>query len=195
MRALKLSAWRNHFGFTLVEMIMTVLIFGIVLAVVNRVFFGTNDTYTKTSQRAGMGMNARLGLAMMSNDFRSAGCDPNGIGVVGIVIADDDSVRIRADLDGDGTIETTEPSEDVLYFFDPGTGSVFRNPGAGAQLLVPNVTVMTLTYLDVNNNVLGPPPLSATEAALVRSIGLSITLQTRRAGELTLNTTVALRNT
>jgi prepilin-type N-terminal cleavage/methylation domain-containing protein len=185
---------RDNSGLTLVELIVTALIFGVVLAVINNVFFSTNTTYTKTSQRADMGMNVRLGLSIMSKELRSAGCDPTGMGIVGIVQATGDSIRVRADLDGDGNIQTAEPSEDVLYFFDPNVGTLFRDPGTGPQVVVQDVTGLTLTYFDADNNVIGPPPLDAAQSAQVRSIGLSITTETMNAGQLSLGTTVSLRN-
>jgi prepilin-type N-terminal cleavage/methylation domain-containing protein len=44
----------NNEGLTLVEVMMTLLIFATVLAVINNVFFTTQSLYSSTSQRAAM---------------------------------------------------------------------------------------------------------------------------------------------
>lgn len=189
------SVTRNTDGLTLVEVMMTMLIFATVLAVINNVFFTTQNLYSSTSQRAEMQMNARSGLGVMMTEIRMAGCDPNGIGVIGLVRATQDSVRVRSDLNGDGVITTNEPSEDVLYFYNSATETLFRNPGTGAVAMVPDVSALSFGYFDENDQPLVPLPLNAARAALVRSIGINITSETTKGGELNSITRIGLRNT
>jgi prepilin-type N-terminal cleavage/methylation domain-containing protein len=184
----------NNGGFTVAEMLVTTLILAIVLGAVNTVFFSSNEMYDKTSQRAHVQMDARLGMSILTKELRHAGCDPVEIGVVGVAYAATDTVRIVGDHDGDGTISIAEPSEDVTYFYDPSSETLFRDPGTGPQVIVPNVTNMTITYLDRSNTALTPLPLSAANAARVRSVAISVTTEARDSGEVTLTTTVALRN-
>ena len=54
----------NERGLTLVELAVTVIILGIVLVVVNRVFFASTRVYGVTSVRAGQQMSARAGLSI-----------------------------------------------------------------------------------------------------------------------------------
>ena len=185
---------QNNRGLTLVEVTVTAMILGMVLAVVCGVFFSSNQLHRKTNERVEIQNDTRLGLSIMTKELRHAGCDPMEFGVTGVVQAAADTVRVRADLDGDGTIQTTEPSEDVLYFYDPATETVFRNPGTGAQAIVSNVTAMTISYLDGANNVLGPLPLDNTLITQVRSISITITTDSQDAGQVTWGTTIALRN-
>jgi prepilin-type N-terminal cleavage/methylation domain-containing protein len=187
------SMLKEH-GFTLVELLVTTAALAVVLAVVNTVFFSSNRMYAKTNERASIQMDSRLGMSIMVRELRHAGCDPREVGVVGIVRAAADSLHIRADTDANGAIQTAEPSEDITYLYDPNLQSIFRDPGTGPQLLVPNVTNMTLTYLDAAGAVLGPLPLTANLAARVRSIAVAITTRARDVGEITLTTTIALRN-
>lgn len=184
----------NNKGLTLVELMITSIVLAVVLAAVNGIFFSSNRVYREASTRANMQMNSRLGLSIMTREIRHAGCDPNEIGVVGIVQARADRLRIRGDLNGDGAIQTAEPSEDVTYFYDAATNSIMRDPGAGAQLLIPNVTAASFTYLDAANNPLGPLPLSAAQADQVRSIDVSLTAAVPDAGDITLDTSIKLRN-
>ena len=185
----------NERGFTLVEMMVTVIILGIVLAVVNQVFFSTTRLYGNTSVRAGQQMSARAGLSVMANELRTAGCDPSipPVGIQGLLGAASDTVHVQADLTGDGAIQTAEPSEDVMYYYDAGQQAVMRDPGTGPQVMIPNVSACQFTYFDVNNNALAAP-LDAADRGRVRSIGINITTQTDRGGQMTVNTRISLRN-
>jgi len=188
----KLAADKS--GMTMIELIITTVVFAVVLIALNSVFFGSNRMYSKTNQRVGIQMNSRLGMSIMTTEIRHAGCDPTGMGVAAVAMASADSIRISADLDGDGAISTAEPSEDVTYFFDSVAGTLNRDPGTGAQIIVPNVSAATFTYLDGNNNALGPMPLDATLVDQVRTVMVSLTSTSADAGDITLTTSIALRN-
>lgn len=181
-------------GLTLVEMMMTLLIFAVVLAVVNNVFFTTQGLYTQTQQRAGMQMSTRASLGVMVIELRSVGCDPTEAGIAGIRRATQDSCRFQADVSGDGVIQTVEPSEDVVYYYDSDQETVFRNPGTGPQTFMTDVTQFAFQYFDQNNNQLGPLPLPNNLLSQVRSIGIVVTAETPRGGEMSTSTRVGLRN-
>jgi prepilin-type N-terminal cleavage/methylation domain-containing protein len=181
-------------GLTLVEVMMTLLIFAVVLAVVNNVFFTTQGLYSQTSQRANMQMTTRAGIGVMVVEMRAMGCDPTEAGIAGIRRATQDSCRFQSDLDGDGVIQTTEPSEDIVYFYDPVQETVFRDPGTGAQPFISDVTQFQFQYFDADNNLLGPLPLNNNLLSQVRSIGIAVTAETPRGGEISTATRVGLRN-
>ncbi len=183
-------------GMTLVELMVVVTILGLVLATVMKITLASSRLHGKTSRLAGVQMNARRGLSLMEMELRQAGADPGEpqIGLAGLVAAQASMVHIRADLNGDGVIQTAEPSEDVTYNYDAAAKAILRNPGSGAQVVMPNVRAMTLTYFDGTNAVLGPLPLSVTNAARVRAVGLTVTAQDRDSMAITLNTRIALRN-
>ena len=181
-------------GMTMVELMITTLIFGVVLAVLNSIFFSSNTMYARTNERIGMQMNSRMGLSILTTELRQAGCDPTGMGVTGVVRATADTIRVQGDNNGDGAISTAEPSEDITYFFDNVTQTLNRDPGTGAAVIVPNVTNATFTYLDGSNNVLGPLPLDANLANRVRTVTVTLTTTSQDAGDITLTTSIALRN-
>lgn len=185
---------RGHQGLTLVEMMMAMLIFGIVMGVVTNVFFTTNGLYSRTSQRAAQQMGSRAALTVMTEELRRAGADPEATGLVGLVRANTDTIRVRAEINDVAGIQTAEPSEDVTYFFDGFTNAIMRDSGAGPQPMVNNVTNFQIQYFDANNQVLGPLPLSAALAGAVRSLGLTITTTTNQGGEMTVTTRIGLRN-
>ncbi|MDH3198979.1 MAG: prepilin-type N-terminal cleavage/methylation domain-containing protein [Candidatus Krumholzibacteria bacterium] len=186
--------WTDSKGLTLVEVMMTLLIFGVVLGVVTNVFFTTQGLYGRTSQRASQQMSARAGLGIMVEEVRRAGADPELVGIVGLVRATQDSIHVRSELNDVAGIQLDEPSEDVLYFYDTGQNAIMRDNGTGAQMMVPDVTNLALTYFDVDNQLLGPLPLTPQLAARVRSVGITITTDTRAGGEMTITTRVGMRN-
>ncbi len=183
----------NDRGVTLVELVVTVIVLGIVLLVVNQVFFSTTRIYGSTSVRAGQQMNSRAGLSVMITEIRPAGSDPAELGIQPVLSAASDTVHVQADLSGDGAIQTAEPSEDIMYYYDAGAQAVMRDPGTGPEVMIPNATACVFTFFDVDNQPLATP-LAANELGLVRSIGIDITTQTDRGGEMTVSTRVALRN-
>jgi len=185
-------------GFTLVEMVVTIIVLGIVLVVVNQVFFSSTRVYGNTSVRAGQQMSARAGLSVLVTELRTAGCDPTlpNIGPIGLQPVTDGtptSVHVQSDLNADGALQTAEPSDDVTYSYDAGQLALMRDPGTGPEVMVPNVTACQFTYFDVNNQEL-VAPLSNADRGRVRSIGIAITTETERGGQMTATTRVALRN-
>lgn len=187
---------RAQAGLTLVELMVTVTVIGLVLAILTGVLSSNSRLQGRTVRRAAIQADSRQTLALMTNEIRQAGADPSmpPVGIVGIVSADSVSVHIRADLSGDGVIQTTEPSEDVTYAYNAGQKIITRNPGSGAVTLMSNVTAVRFSYFDDANLPVLPMPLSATDAARVHSIGLTITCENKDSTPLTLNTRIALRN-
>lgn len=183
-------------GMSLVEMLITMTILAVVCVVVTTIFINSSRLQSRTARRAEVQMSSRQGLSLLTTELRQAGADPFDppIGLVGLVTANATQIRIRADLNGDGALQTTEPSEDVTYSYDGTAKTITRNPGAGAAVLVPNVTGLTFTYYNAAGTALTPLPLSAANAALVRTVGVSITSQDRDSKSITLTTRIALRN-
>jgi prepilin-type N-terminal cleavage/methylation domain-containing protein len=185
---------RTDAGVTLVELMMTIAIFGIVLIVINNVFFSTNRLYGNTTARAGQQMNARAGLSLMMSELRTVGCDPLERGLAAFTAAAGDSVSAQSDYDGSGAINGgVEPSEAVTYYYDAAQQAVLRDPGTGPQIVMTNVTGFVLTYFDANNQPIAAP-VGQNQLGLIRSVGIAITTQTDRGGSVTADSRVAVRN-
>lgn len=187
---------RPEAGVTLVELMMTILAFGIVMIVINNVFFSTNRLYGTTTARAGQQMNARAAVSVMISELRTAGSDPDHIDAFTpqpILTAAGDSVHVTADYNASGAIETAEPSETVLYYYDAGTMAVMRDPGTGPQAIINNVSACTFTYFDAANNPIAAP-VGGADLGRIRSIGITVTTTTEAGGEVLTDTRVCLRN-
>lgn len=183
-------------GMTLVEMLVTASILGMVLLLVTGILINTSRVESRTMRRAEVQASSRQALSLMTTELRQAGADPRTppAGIVAIVTADSHLVRVRADLNADGSIQTTEPSEDVTYRWNDSTRVVTRDPGSGPATILANVTSMRLTYFDSANQPLGPLPLSAANAAKVVALGLTLTAEDRDSSPLALDTRITLRN-
>lgn len=183
-------------GFTLVEMLVTLVIFAGVAGVLSAVLISSERTHQRTSNQAEVQAASRQALMLLATEIRHAGADPRvpPIGLAGLVTADSHSVRVRADLNADGTISTAEPSEDVTFTYDAAAERLTRDPGSGVAAALENVTDMRFTYFDAANNPLTALPLSAANRALVRSIGVTLTCQDRASESFTLQTRITLRN-
>jgi len=195
MRINNMSITDSNRGFTLVELMMTLLIFGVVMGVIGNVFFTSQNLYSSTSQRASQQMSARASLGVMIEEIRHAGANPQDVpGMVAIMTANADQIRVVSELNDVAGIQTDEPSEDVTYRYDPDADAILRNPGTGEQTFLEGVTGFALRYYDENNTPLGPPPLSVVQASRVRSIEIDLTTETRQAGDMNFTTRVGLRN-
>jgi type IV pilus assembly protein PilW len=187
---------RDQTGMTLIEIMVTVGILSVVLVALTTILFSSTHQSGHTAKRADAQAASRQAISLMTTELRQAGADPSipPVGIVGIVSGDSASVRVRSDLNGNGTIQTTEPSEDVTYSYSSGSQVLSRNPGAGAVALISNVTDMRLSYFASDGTAITALPLSATDAALVTSIGVTLTVEEGDTPPITLTTRVNLRN-
>ncbi len=187
---------RGQRGMTIIELLVTLGVLAIVVIALTTILFSSTRQSGQTAKRADVQAAARQAVALMTTEIRQAGADPSipPVGVLAIVSGDSVSVRVRSDLSGDGTIQTTEPSEDVTYSWAANTQVLSRNPGAGATALVSNVTDMRLRYFAADGSEIVALPLSSTNAALVTSVDVSLTVSEDGAQPITLSTRVNLRN-
>jgi len=187
---------RSQAGMTLVEMLVGIGIFTVIAVTLSTILFSSTKLTSRTSRRANAQGNVRQAMSLMSTELRQAGADPSipAAGIVAIVSADSVSVHIRADLNGDGVLQTAEPSEDVTYRYAPSTSELTRDPGTGASTVASDITSLELRYFDASNNRLTALPLSVADAALVRSVGIHLTAQDGDAHPISLDSRVTLRN-
>lgn len=69
----------NSSGFTLIEMLVVMGIFGVVLAGILKVFDTSNYTYKVQEEVAEMQQNVRVSKMFLEKDIRMAGCGLNNL--------------------------------------------------------------------------------------------------------------------
>ncbi|RPH50626.1 MAG: prepilin-type N-terminal cleavage/methylation domain-containing protein [Desulfobacteraceae bacterium] len=192
----------NPNGFTLIEVMITLAISGIVMGAIYGIFISSSQSHRTQEGVADAQQRARVGLDFMVRNIRMAGLDPSGNGIdpieggtVGIKQATPAIIRFTADMDMNGTIDEAN-DERLTYTYNGAnqTLSQIRYEGTASespQTLIDMVSAMTFAYLDANDAVTANLPD-------IRAVTISITCQGMGArGQLltrTLNTRVNLRN-
>ena len=181
-------------GLTLTELMITLSIFGIIMAVVMGFVTGARNSYSDTRERAQYQQSMRAVMSMMSREIRAAGCDPLGASFDALRIADVDLMQCQMDLNGDSDTIDMGPDETVAYLVMDGSQDLWRVAPSGVQPIMEGVTRLEYTYFDENGGQLANVPLNATDRAAVRHINITIEGETDRGEPVSYTTRVSLRN-
>jgi len=167
------STRRRNPGFTLVEVLISLVIGMVVLAALYAVFTIQNKNFAKQEQIGEMQQIARTAMDSMAREITMAGYDPNQTtpANAGITAASATSLSFTSDLNGNG--DTADANESVAYAFDGANYRITRNTGGGGQPFAENIQGLTFTYYDAAGAV------TAT-AADIRRIQIGITARTAK---------------
>ncbi len=184
----------NRQGMTLVEMMISISVFAVVLAVVMGFMAQSSRSYNSTRSKVQYQQSMRAVISLLTREIRSTGCDPSNVGFDRFVVADANSMRCQMDLNGDSDVTDIGPDESVTYIFDPATSELSRDNGTGSIVILRDIDDFVFTYRDRDGNVLGATPLNATDRLLVRYVDLFITGETNSGEPVEYTSRVALRN-
>jgi len=186
----------NRKGLTMVELMVSLAIFGVVMGVVFGFLVGARNSYQETRERVQYQQAMRAVMSLITREVRSAGCDPvpNSPGFETFTIASSSILQCRMDLNGDGDTTDTNPDESIVYAYNAGAEVLLRFDGAIAITVLRNVNDMTFTYFDAAGAVLGAVPLNALDRSLVRFVEVMIDGETDEGEPVTFTTRIALRN-
>ena len=140
------TAYRQD-GFTLVELMITMLLSGIVIAAIYSAFQSQQTSYLVQDQVTEMQQNIRVGLDSMTKEIRFAGYDPQRTANASIVTASPASINFTLDVNKDGDVD--DPDENITFSLDTTELELERN----AQPLARNIEAVEFVYLDADNNV------------------------------------------
>jgi prepilin-type N-terminal cleavage/methylation domain-containing protein len=175
---------RKESGFTLVELMIAMLVLGIVLTGIVKMFSSTSGYNTSQEMIVSLDQDMRAAKQLMVDEIRSAACNPKKGPGVGFLKNTDDRLNTDAnsihftrdiantagDLEPDGAIDG--PNEDIVYYRrnaagnvlnvgDNTVGTLVRVTGGGApQPLLDNVVDLQFIYYDTNANVIGAAALN-----------------------------------
>jgi prepilin-type N-terminal cleavage/methylation domain-containing protein len=112
------SGDRNR-GFTLIELMVTMVVASIVMAAIYSVYAGLTRSYTTQNAAADVQQAVRGTIDFMAEDIMMAGLThpelDYGTSWQGIEEAGSSKIRFRSDRDMDGDTSATESSEDITY--------------------------------------------------------------------------------
>ena len=134
-------------GFTLTELLVSMTLLSVVMGSVVSVMTQVQRDYARQRTRDESLNAVRSAELLLGRIFRTAGSDPNRVGVVGIVAQPNGagSVRVRADFNpADGDVN--DPLEDVTVDLSSGEMRVRWQAGGTITPLVRPVSGLTFQY-------------------------------------------------
>jgi prepilin-type N-terminal cleavage/methylation domain-containing protein len=171
MRRFSLRSGRPDRGLSLVELLLAMALVGVVMGGVTRSFVSQRKLTAIQQQRGTLIQQAQAAMDLVTREFRTAGANPTGAAFVPVTY-NASQLEIRADLNGNGTTDTTnDPNEHLLYAYDSAHKRITRNAGSGAQPLVEHIQAFTFTYLNSAGQ-------TTTDPSAIRQLQITITART-----------------
>jgi prepilin-type N-terminal cleavage/methylation domain-containing protein len=181
-------------GITLVELMVTISIFGIIMGVVFAFMAETSRSYSDSRERVQYQQSLRATLSLMTREIRSAGCDPVGVGFEKILTADAGTLNCQMDLNGDSDTSDNTPDENITYTYNAVDGEISRDDGSGAQVILRGLDTATFTYYNSAGAVLAGIPLNATDRAEIAFVEIDLGGETDSGEPVQYQTRVNIRN-
>jgi type IV pilus assembly protein PilW len=183
-KATRTHVFKDKRGFSLIELLVTLVIMSVVSLAIYSVFSVTSRSYTTQGVTADVQQSVRAAMEVMLQDIREAGLDPTSSGNFGIELAETAKLRFTSDsidsvlLDFNGELDDTN-SERITYVLQ---GSqldqiLYETTGSeDTEPLISDVQNLTFTYFDADGNDLGSP-VPALQLADIRTVNVSITVE------------------
>ncbi len=148
-----IDARRNSAGFTLVEMMVSVLVLGVLMIAMGGLFVLFQKSAAQTNEYTEVQQNARIALDFVTDHLRQAGSQTDYFrGQQPIVHAGPYQVAINADIDNQQTIDGMGPLTAIRRSFSPNrvpaSGTIIYSPTTDYQS---NAETIVLT-LDSNGD-------------------------------------------
>jgi hypothetical protein len=160
------------------------------MAIMVKLFTLINYTYTTQNAAASVQQVVRTGIDIMTQNIRMAGFNPLQLAGVGI-LADSsaDSIRFSYDKNADGIIDDENDADDndeiVRYLHED--NQLKRQLGDGNRIgILDNVTDLTFTYLDENDQV-------TADSNAIKTVEISMTVSVPAGRRKTVSRTYATR--
>ncbi|OPY11069.1 MAG: hypothetical protein A4E66_01437 [Syntrophus sp. PtaB.Bin001] len=170
-------------GFTLVELMISMLVGLIVLYASYDLFIMQNRTLSNQDQIVEMQQNARAAIDMLTREIRMAGYNPAAMTDTAtkpqIKTATANSISFIADLNGDGTTTAgpANPNENIGYdvYNSSGISCLGRTSNNVKQPTVDHITSLNFTYVLDDGTITATP--TAAQRATIAKINVSVTAQ------------------
>ncbi|MBT6338863.1 MAG: prepilin-type N-terminal cleavage/methylation domain-containing protein [Desulfobacula sp.] len=182
---------QNNRGVTLIEIMITIAISGMVLGSVFMVYTNQQKTYLSSDHIAEIQQNLRAAILIMSSEIREAGCDPTGKANAGIISATSAQLHFTRDIAGhvlkpdtmaDGELD--DSNEDIIFGFsssndanldgiaDSGAANLGRNTGGGFQAIAEHIQAIGFAYILESGTIVSNP--SSSQLNQIRAVQISL---------------------
>lgn len=161
-------------GFTLVELLVTLAVSGILMAGVYTAFLSQQDSYIVQEQVAEMQQNIRAGLDVMTRDIRMAGYDPDRNGSYGITSATAEKFVFTLD---DPENPGTSLTRTYETYVTANGGNALRRT-AGGSAIAENIDQVEFEYILSDDTSTTTP--AADQLEDIRAVRISILARARR---------------
>ena len=163
-------------GFTMLELVIAVVIFGIVVALIINSYTDQQGQSISQQQAVELEQTARASIYLISRDIRNAGYDPESKNDVGIVNAGDGSIGNPLTLSFYVESGSGFTKNNISYVLndqdsDGDNDLVISYNSAPAQMFAENISNLTFSYYDQNNTV-------TTNLDEIRAIKVAIAVTT-----------------
>ena len=187
-------------GFTLVELLIYMLLFGIVMTSIYSLFISNVRAHKSQENTMAMVQDLRGSIDVMVREIRMAGCDPlknpgglgfsNDEGTAGPAADyhnDADSIHFTMDIDDPPDGLATGANEEIVYFLEAAENKIMRRSSLNAvkQPLAEKISALTFEYYKADGSAV-VNPTTAAELADIRSVKISITGKTEEIDPNTL---------
>ncbi len=201
-------------GFTLVEMLLSILILATVSGAVLMTFNNSQLSYQSHEDMAEVISTSRFCMDQLMTYFRQAGNDPLGYlesnAISPIEILGTEHVRINSDLTGsvpdpsdstnplkstgdpDGTLDNL--FEQVVVRYDSGQERIYLDIGYDEEILASHISSFDLTFYDsAGNTTTTESEIARVQAELVAE-SPDLNLESGKVQTMTLESSVMLRS-
>lgn len=159
---LSISRVKSQKGFTMVELMVTMGIAGIVLMAIYSAYQTQSSINRTQTVVLNMQQNIRGAIYLLESEIRSAGYEQNATGTFGITdirfrdvnnglnVNGNSSITFTSDLNDDGAIDTNETFSFSIFDYPAsspdGILDLARDNGAGRQIIAESIQALFMAY-------------------------------------------------
>ncbi|MGI8639610.1 MAG: PulJ/GspJ family protein [Pyrinomonadaceae bacterium] len=169
-------------GFSIIELLIAMTIMLVVMGLTSTLFSKSISTRQRESSRTDALTAAQAALNVISREIANSGY---GLTDNGIVFLDSSpqKLHILSNIKNTNGV-TTDPGENLTYFFEPTTESILRYDANGngignpqTSIIINRISNVKFQYFDYAGSVSTPPPASNTATFNTSRVRVEITVK------------------